>query len=673
MPFHYIRFLLIFCTITMLAWLAIGNEVTWAAPAQGNRLQLTVEESQWLKEHPVIRVASDPSWRPLEYLDTDGEFKGIAIDYLNKVGNLLGIRFEFIKDASWAELVAKSKAGDVDMFSCIAETPDRLTYLKFTKPYLSLPASIFTRRESPYIGELEELVGEKVAVVNGYAFHELIAQNFPGINLVPVDSVSQGLKLLNNGDVAAFVGNLLVGGYYITTEGILLLKVAGETPYRNNLGFAVRNDWPQFAAILQKALDAITPEEKREIYKNWVALTYEHKYDQKLLLEILAVTFTVIGLFFIAFQQKGLRNKKRAMIETARSKAVFEAVFNSITDAMVLTDPQRKILLVNKAFSRIFGYTLDEAKNRTTEFLYADPSSYQEQGKLRYSTDTKMDQPVYEMEYRRKDGTVFPGETMGVKVSDSTGQFIGYLGCIRDITERKKTQEQLLINDRLKSEFIAMASHELRTPLTVILGFVELLSDDNLLNPQERHEAIACIHEKGLILERMVNDLLDVSRIESGGALQLEKSETSLQKIVEQVMKHYQKEQHNCSLEIDFPDGPLVCAFDKDRMLQVFENLIGNAIKFSPKGGIILVKGVRQDNRIVISIQDNGIGINEEEQAKVFDKFYRVNNADTAPKGLGLGLYVVRNIILAHGGDIWVESSPADGTKISFYLPLAKS
>ena len=652
----------------MAAGLALNAQAALASPAQ---LKLSAEEQLWLKQHPVIRVASDPYWRPLEFIDEDGQFKGIAIDYLDKVGNMLGVKFEIVKGLSWAELIAQSKAGKVDMFSCIAETPDRLTYLNFTKPYLSLPASIFTRNDAPYIGELQELSGQKVAVVNGYAFHELIAQNFPELHLVPVDSVSQGLQLLKKGDVSAFVGNLLVGGYYITTEGILVLKVAGETPYRNNLGFAVRKDWPEFAPILQKALDAITPEEKREIYKNWVALTYQYKYDKKLLFEILAGSFLLIGLLFIVFQQKQLRNKKRAMIETARSKAVFEAVFNSIEDAMILADPHRKIQLTNKAFSQLFGYAAEEAIDRTTEFIYAEKDAYREQGRSRYSKEAQIDQAVYEMEYRRKDGTVFSGETMGVKVTDSTGEFIGFLACIRDITERKKTQEQLLLNDRLKSEFIAMASHELRTPLTVILGFIELLTEDDLLGPHERQEAITCIHEKGLILERMVNDLLDVSRIESGRELQLEKSEVAIQKIVEQVFKHYVREQHHCSLQMDFPDGPLVHSFDRDRMLQVFENLIGNSIKFSPKGGIIFVKGAMRGDKIVISVEDNGIGMNEQETSKVFDKFYRIDNSNTAPKGLGLGLYVVKNIIDAHGGDIWVESSPGAGTKFSFHLPLS--
>ncbi|MCK4535913.1 MAG: transporter substrate-binding domain-containing protein [Desulfuromonadales bacterium] len=642
-------------------------------PHEAIPLQLSQMEQDWLKDHPVIRVASDPSWRPLEYQDSNGEFKGVAIDYLRKIENLLGVQFEIVSGYRWAELVERSKARELDMFSCITQTPDREKYLTFTRPYLSFPATIFTRHEAPFVGDLRELANEKVAVVDGYAFHEFIARDHPEIILVPVESVLQGLQMLESGEVSAFVGNLLVAGYHITAQGYIHLKVAGETPYRNDLGLATRSDWPELAGILQKALDSISPEEKREIYKNWVSLTYEHKFDRTLLFQTLAVIITIFALILIVIQQRQLKARKKSVLQIARHKAEFEAVFNAITDALIFVDPQRRIIMTNNAFVEVFGYSFEQVKGETTECLYADPELYKEAGGKRFSSDAKNDQPVYEMNYRRKDGSVFPGETMGVKVTDTSGALIGFLGVSRDITERKQVEEQLLQNDRIKSEFIATASHELRTPLTVILGYTELLMKNNSLSPDSRQNALACIFDKGLVLERMVDDLLDISWIEAGRKIFLELAFVRIYDVVEQIIRQFEQEVRNCTFSMHFPDKEVVLLIDRGRMVQVLENLISNAVKFSPEGGEIVVKGETFGADYQVAISDEGIGMDAEQRERMFDKFYRADSSPTAARGLGLGLYLVKNIIEAHHGRIWVESEPGRGTTVNFAIPLPRT
>lgn len=660
--FLFVTLFILFC----LPAYAINPQTQTLSTTQ---LQLSQEELVWLEDHPIIRVASDPGWRPLEYQDNDGQFKGIAIDYLKLIEKRLGVKFEIEINTTWAELVKKSKAREIDMFSCIAVTPDRKTYLTFTDPYLSFPASIFTRNDAPYVGEIKELAKEKVAVVDGYAFHELIAENYPEIDLVPVGSVPQGLEMLKKGDVSAFVGNLLVGSYYIASEGAIFLKVAGEAPYRNELGMAVRNDWPELNGILQKALASISPEEKRKIYSNWVSLTYEHKFDRKLLFQVLAFFIALFAMTLIIVQQRQLKARKRTMLESSRRKAEFEAVFQSMTDSLILTNDQRRIVMVNKAFVDLFGYCPEEVIGKTTEFIYASKNTYVEQGRARYSADAKTGQPIYEMSYRRKDGSVFSGETMGVKVNDSNETLIGFLGTIRDITERKQIEEQLLLNDRLKSEFIATASHELRTPLTVILGYIDLLQE-NSLTPELKKDALGCIYEKAHILDRLVNDLLDVSRIESGRTIQLLRSPARISEIIERVCKQFKQINHDYNIALQFPDNVPLLDIDRDRMVQVFENLIGNAIKFSPKGGDILVKGNIVDNTFLITVEDEGVGVDDEHLENVFGKFYRADGSDTAIPGLGIGLYLVKNIIVAHNGEIWIESRKGSGTKVLLSLPL---
>jgi PAS domain S-box-containing protein len=142
----------------------------------------------------------------------------------------------------------------------------------------------------------------------------------------------------------------------------------------------------------------------------------------------------VIGIF------EDFSERKKVELEIARRKAEFEAMFNSISDAVVFVDQQRRIVMVNKAFTDIFGYGLDEISGKTTQFFYADPADYQAQGNKRYRIGAQVVSPVYEINYRRKDGSVFPSETLGSEVKDETGNTIGFLGVMRDITERKKAE-----------------------------------------------------------------------------------------------------------------------------------------------------------------------------------------------------------------------------------------
>jgi PAS domain S-box-containing protein len=142
----------------------------------------------------------------------------------------------------------------------------------------------------------------------------------------------------------------------------------------------------------------------------------------------------VIGIF------EDFSERKKVELEIARRKAEFEAMFNSISDAVVFVDQQRRIIMVNKAFTEIFGYRLDEISGKTTQFFYADPGDYQDQGNKRYRIGAPIDSPLYEINYRRKDGSVFPSETMGSEVKDEAGNTIGFLGVMRDITQRKKAE-----------------------------------------------------------------------------------------------------------------------------------------------------------------------------------------------------------------------------------------
>lgn len=248
------------------------------------------------------------------------------------------------------------------------------------------------------------------------------------------------------------------------------------------------------------------------------------------------------------------------------------------------------------------------------------------------------------------------------------GELVLY-GAVTDITERKRAELRLLENDRIKSEFIATASHELRTPLAVIQGYVELLLDDVELDTKRRREFLEVVYDKSLALEKIVDDLLDVSRVESGRIICLEFGQCDIIEDIRQVVAHFQREAPRHRFSLRLPEEQLCLSVDQGKIVQVLENLLGNAVKFSPPGSEISVRAEWCDDSLRVAVADSGVGIAPDYQEHIFDKFYRVDATDTAAPGLGIGLYLVKKIIEAHRGRIWLESTLGRGTTFFFTLP----
>ena len=245
----------------------------------------------------------------------------------------------------------------------------------------------------------------------------------------------------------------------------------------------------------------------------------------------------------------------------------------------------------------------------------------------------------------------------------------------RDITERKRIEESLERNDRMKTEFISTAAHELRTPLTTLLGFTELLMQPrfrDILSTEEKGEFLREIYAKGRQLTRIVEDLLDLSRLETGQTLPLRRQPIDLGALLEKEIRSFQGRFPSHCLELVLTDPcPPDLPVDAGRLEQVVENLLDNAIKFSPAGCRITLTGRLIEEGYLLAVRDEGRGLTPEQRERVFDKFYRADASNTAAPGLGLGMCIGRQIVEAHGGRIWVESEVGRGTTVFFTLPLA--
>jgi K+-sensing histidine kinase KdpD len=248
---------------------------------------------------------------------------------------------------------------------------------------------------------------------------------------------------------------------------------------------------------------------------------------------------------------------------------------------------------------------------------------------------------------------------------NEAGVLTNSIASTRDITRFREA-------DELKSIFISIISHELKTPVALIKGYVSTLRrEDAEWDREVVADSLEVIEEEADHLTSLIEDLLDASRLQSG-ALTLKRSDVYLPDMVDQLVERFSVQTTTHHIQADFSkDFPVILA-DENRLRQVLSNLITNATKYAPGGEIKILGQVRPD-QVIVSVTDEGPGIEHNDLPHVFDRFYRSPQAVKKTKGAGLGLYLARAIIEAHHGRIWVDNRPSGGAQISFSLPRTES
>jgi two-component system phosphate regulon sensor histidine kinase PhoR len=245
---------------------------------------------------------------------------------------------------------------------------------------------------------------------------------------------------------------------------------------------------------------------------------------------------------------------------------------------------------------------------------------------------------------------------------DPVGSVAGRIFAFRDISADRLVEE-------MKSEFVATVSQELRGPLTSIYGFAEtLLREDVHFGEEERRTFLRYIASESERLTSIVDSLLNVARLDTGD-LQVELAPTDVRSVVSEVVGVVDTPTANGQrFVLDLPEVPLAAQADRDKLRQILLALVDNAVKFSPYGGTVTVAARRRDDSVEVTVEDEGVGIAQSEQERIFRKFYRGGDASS---GTGLGLFIAQGLVTAMGGHISVESEEGKGSQFRFDLPLA--
>jgi signal transduction histidine kinase len=235
--------------------------------------------------------------------------------------------------------------------------------------------------------------------------------------------------------------------------------------------------------------------------------------------------------------------------------------------------------------------------------------------------------------------------------------------------------QRVQVSQQSQRDFVANVSHELKTPLTSIQGFAQAILDGAVQTPDALQQAAGVVFEEATRMHRLVLDLLSLARLEAGTA-DLERTPVNIVALLRSVIEKFtpQAQAAQVDLREDFQEMPLVIG-DGDRLAQVFTNLVDNAIKFTPQGGTVTVASQPTDGWALVSVSDSGSGIAPEDQPRIFERFYQVDKSRRggAGRGVGLGLSIARQIVLAHAGQIWVENQPGQGSSFMVKIPFARS
>lgn len=393
----------------------------------------------------------------------------------------------------------------------------------------------------------------------------------------------------------------------------------------------------------------------------------------------------VIGVIFIFRNYVGIfSSNDRALLQSFANQAAIavdnaqlyqqirqekqrmDALLDSAADGILIISPGHVITRTNPAFARMLEEPLENITGKSHEEAI---SLTHHEGMLTLEQAEAGGWPLtpnatlyVEGDLERKSGVPLPVGITYAPLISPEGNLLNIIATVRDITRFREAEE-------LKSTFISVISHELKTPVALIKGYVGTLRrEDANWDREVVKDSLAVIEEEADRLTGLIENLLDASRLQAGG-LSISQSDVAMNMLARRIAERFQTQSSIHKLSVDFPDDFPIVMGDETRLEQVLANLVSNAIKYSPQGGEIQISGQVRPGQVIVCVSDQGSGVAPEDIPHIFDRFYRSSNAKRTTKGAGLGLYLARAVVEAHGGRIWIDPRPGKGARICFSIP----
>ena len=654
-------------------------------------INFTDEEREFINNSPPVKFLAETENYPVSFYDEHTkQWHGIAIDALDGITKLTGLEFEIINGSTytWPILLAMLENGEGAMVSELIRNEDRAgRFLWPETPLMKDKYILITVEDYPHVN-INEIFYAKIGLLDGTAYAQAFQDWFPSHpNTVYYEGTESAFEALKKGEIDMVMSSehkLLTLTHFQELTGYKA-NVAFDYVYESTFGININE--PVLCSVVDKTLAVI---DMSWISEQWMRKTYDYKVREmqsRLPVIIGVIIIACILLFMIIFIQRNISEEKRLeQLVTERTNelesktSVLKAVFDSSPDLIFCMDLDLNYVQINKSMEEHFNVKESDVLGKPDGTALNMP---QEAAKAVTETDKKVirdkAQHIIEEVIPSPDGRDVYFETTKSPLWQN-GEMTGILGIAHDITRRKTMEEEAKAASVAKSAFLASMSHELRTPLNVIIGLTDLTIDEEGISEHVKSNLVSISNAGGTLLS-IVNDILDISKIESGKLIfvPVKYHMPSLLNDTVIFINTYIGEKP-IELRLDVNERlPAMLYGDEVRVKQIMNNILSNAIKYTREGTVTLsVSCERVDNGdynyndiegemwLDISVEDTGIGIREDDLKKLFSEYYQADaKANRKIEGTGLGLSITRRMAEMMGGNISVKSEYGKGSVFS--------
>lgn len=624
----------------------------------------------------VIRVKGDMHYPPYEFLNEKGEPDGFNVELFKEIARELELNYELHLEP-WSKVREELETGQIDVLLGLMVSPKRAEKILFGIPHSVMTHGIFTHKDKDY-RSLAELKGKDVIVQNKDLMHDYLLETGLTDKIIPVGSQLEALQLLQAGKHdAALIGNFQ-GSHLISDHRLrnVVVRSSGIDPQKYAMAVSKGND--ELLWLLNNGLYQMKANGTYDkLYDKWFSV-YEQNYfiKQNLIWFIAgsgAIILLILFILLLRFQVK----KATARLQASEEK--YRLLVNNQNDLIVKVDPEGRFLFVSPSYCKLFGKSEEELLGQ--KFL---PLVHESDRKTTAEAMKKLHEPPHSAYMEQRALTRNGWRWLAwsdTAILDEKGEIIEIIGTGRDITKRKKAEEELQLakekaeeSDRLKTAFLNNMSHEIRTPLNGILGFIDLINNPNT-PPDKKDYYFRIVDQSSKQLLSIIDDIVNMATIETGQEV-LRENPASVNQVMQNVYEQFRQSAESKQLSFNFVSylgtEESLAILDETKLIQVLSNLVNNAIKFTTEGRVEFNCRL-SDEGILFGVEDTGCGIPEQYHKQIFERFRQINPDDTREYGgNGLGLAISKAYVELMGGEINVESAPGIGSKFFFTIPYKR-
>ncbi|AXH10851.1 hypothetical protein CP960_08975 [Malaciobacter halophilus] len=614
----------------------------------------TKEEKEFIKNSNIKIVSATP-WEPFHVID-NGVQTGISYDIWSLIKQKTGLKSESIQLESFTKVLNSIKQKRYDMALSVGKTKDRQKYAKFTKSYATFPISIATTKDVRKNLTINDLKSRVIAVGKNYTAHKKLQEQYPFLKFVLVKDIREGLKLLSDNKVFAYIDIMPVLSYNINKLGYTNLRISGNTGIDFDVTFMIRDDYKELISIVNKVIATISSSEKQAILNKWIAVIYHDEPNYEIILYILSIVVIIVSIVMYknrqllkyqeVIKQKNsvLEKQKEKLLETnylledtqkslENSLNSFKVLLNSTIEAIIIVR-DNKIKYANESFLKVFEY-----KNNDDVF-----NTYVDNHFARSILNKELNNKAFEFQGIDKSGNEFP--ILVKKESIFFENKKSLIISIFDLTELKQKEKLILEQSKLVSmgEMIGNIAHQWRQPLTAITtaaSSLKLRKELGDFTDEVLNESVEAIMRNSKFLSQTIDDFKNYLKDTK------QKEQFNIKDLFEQSLSLIRPALENSFIEnrVNIEHDIFIKSYFNElnqAMLNILNNAKDALIDSQIEQKIVFLKAYMQEDEVVIEIKDTAGGIKEEILNSIFEPYFTTKHQS---QGTGLGLYMTYKII----------------------------